>query len=130
MKKFVIFISLFLTCHVSAFAKEPKKLIRMNIDSGSEFYRSAKYELQSASTYSIWVEEHYTKKSKIRISGAAYTATRYLIDCSKTQFRISTRLHIDSKGQLAGGGSTPHTKFASINSETVENSLFQLICLS
>lgn len=130
MKKIVIFMSLFLICHVSTFAKEPKKLIRMNIDSGSEFYRSAKYELQSASTYSIWVEEHYTNKSRTRINGAAFTATRYLIDCRNDQFRISTKLHINSEGKFMGGGSTPHTKFASINSGTVENSLFQLICLS
>lgn len=130
MKKTVIGVSLLMLCSVTTVAKEPKKLIRMQINSGSEFYRTAKYDSVAASTYSIWVEEHYTNKSRIRINGAAYTATRYLIDCSKTQFRISTRLNVDPKGQLMGGGSTPHTKFASINSGTVENSLFQLICLT
>ena len=130
MKKLVIVVSLLMLCSVSASAKEPKKMIRMNIDSGSEFYRSAKYELQSASTYSIWVEEQYTNKSRTRINGAAFTATRYLIDCRNDQFRISTKLHINSEGKFMGGGSMPHTQFATINSGTVESSLFQLICLS
>lgn len=119
-----------MVCHVSPFAKEPKKLIRMNVNSGSQFYRSAKYESQGASTYSIWVEEHYTNKSRVSVHGAAYTATRYLIDCSKAQYRVTTKLHINPEGKLMGGGSTPHTRFKPFISQTIENSLFQLICLS
>lgn len=130
MKKILIGVSLLLLCTLSASAKEPKKMIRMNIDSGSEFYRTAKYESVGASKYSIWVEEHYTNKSPRRINGASYSARRYLIDCRNSQFRTSTTFHFDNTGKLMGGGSTPHTKFASINFGTVEKSLFQLICLS
>lgn len=130
MKKIVIGVSLLMLCTVSVSAKEPKKMLRMNIDSGSEFYRAAKYEAVGASTYSIWVEEHYTNKSSRRINGASYSSIRYLIDCRKSQFRTSTKFHFDHTGKLMGGGSTPHTKFASINIGTVENSLFQLICMS
>lgn len=130
MKKILIGVSLLLLCAVSTFAKEPKKMIRMNIDSGSEFYRAAKYESVGASTYSIWVEEHYTNKSPRRINGASRSSTRYLIDCRKSQFRTSTKFHFDHTGKLMGGGSTPHTRFASISFGTVEQLLFQWICLS
>lgn len=130
MKKKLIGLSLLLLYAFSTSAKEPKKMIRMNIDSGSEFYRAPKYESLGASTYSIWVEEHYTNKSPRQFHGVSYSAKRYLIDCRNSQFRRTTTFHFDNTGKLMGGGSTPHTKFASINFGTVEQLLFQWICLS
>lgn len=130
MKKILIGVSLLLLCAVSTFAKEPKKMIRMNLELGSEFYRAPKYESVGASTYAIWVEEHYTNKSPRQFHGVSYSAIRYLIDCRNSKFRRTTTLYFDKTGELRGRGSTPHTKFASIDFGTVEKSLFQWICLS
>lgn len=130
MKRIAILISIFLLCSVNTYAKEKEKLVRMNFNSGSEFYRTADYQHREGSIYSISVEERYTEKSRTRISGAAYTRTKYLIDCKKTLYRVSLKMHVNPQGQFMGGGSTPHFRFTTIHPGTIEDSLYRFICLS
>ena len=130
MKTGALLILLLVICQSSTFAKETTKLVRVKVNSSSEFYRAANYRQINGSTYSILVEEHYTPNSLRRISGAAYHKTLYILDCKKDLYRIDLRMHFDSKDKLIGGGSTPAFRFSPITTDTIEESLYKTICLS
>lgn len=130
LKTCALLILLLVICQSSTFAKETTKLVRVKINSSSEFYRAANYRQINGSTYSILVEEHYTQNSVRRISGAAYHKTLYILDCNKDLYRIDLRMNYDSQNKLMGGGSTPAFRFSPITKNTIEESLYKTICLS